>query len=370
MTKLAVVTSSRADYGILAGLIKRLDQDSQFEVEIIATGTHLSINHGMTINEIIADGFNVESKIYFETKSDEPFDLMAAVSDTQREFTHCLKRLKSECIIILGDRFEMLPLAYVAAMMGVKIIHLHGGEVTLGAIDNKIRYAISSLSDLHLVATELSKERLINAGFDRAKVVVTGALGVENSINFEKANRSEIEHKTGFKFQSKNILLTFHPETVSDLTFDDQIQIVLEALSGFPDEGKLITLPNTDPGNIIIKQYLENFKKNNVNTCIVDNLGHYLYLSAIKHVDVVVGNSSSGIIEAPALGTQTINIGSRQKGRETSSSIYECSYSIEEITRSIQKIFSQPKKIKLSDHPYYRKNTKEIIVSSIKEFMK
>ena len=369
MTKIAVFTSSRADYGLLSKLIDKLNNEIGIDVHFIVTGTHLSQKHGMTVQEIIEDGFQIYARIEVTMEEDDPVDLTNAVADLQRQIAIELKALSPDAMIILGDRFEALPAAYAAALQRIKIVHLHGGEITLGAIDNKIRFAISHLADFHLTATERSKQRLISGGIDEKYVVNTGAIGVENAMKVVKYSRAEIESKTGFRFRKNNILFTFHPETISKLSARQQINTVLDGLAYFQEAAKFISLPNADPGNQIISQCLENFSNSCSNIYFAKNFGHRLYLSLMGEVDVVVGNSSSGIIEAPALGVATVDIGDRQKGREKASSVVECGYDQMNIKRAIQKAISSKKSPPLTKHPYYQDDTCNLMVSSIKEFL-
>lgn len=368
MIKIAAVTTTRADFGLLSSLLKALRDDTDFDLKLVVTGTHLSAKHGMTINEILSDSFAVDTKISFDLSDDTPLALTISVADFTKKIAHSFDTIGPDAIIILGDRFEMLPIAYTAAMQGIAIIHIHGGELTLGAIDNKMRFAISHLADLHLTATKKSKQRLIDNGISSKQIVFTGAIGVENALNFNKSSRQKIEAETGWQFLDKNILLTFHPETLSDIKAKDQINVVLDALSNFRSAGKFISMPNADPGNQAIAQRLTAFSKKQPNVFIAQNLGHKLYLSMMNEVDVVVGNSSSGIIEAPAFGVATVNIGGRQSGREQANSIIDCSFDAEDITNSIYKAFLKGKVQALLDHPYYRQGTCNAMVSAIRGF--
>jgi len=368
MVKIVVITTTRADYGLLSSLIRALSKCSDFEISIIASGTHLFQSHGMTINEIYDDSLDVDAQIPFDLASDSPYELTTSAGPFIVNLTQYFEQIKPDAILILGDRFEMLPVAYVASMMAIKIIHLHGGEVTLGAIDNKMRFAISHLADLHLTATEQSKQRLIKAGISADNVFMTGALGVENALTMVKASRAEISKKTGIDFCDQNILFTFHPETLSDLSVDQQIVITLQALAKFNDLGKFISLPNADPGNHAIREKLIAFSENHANVHLTHNLGHYLYLSIMSEVHAVVGNSSSGIIEAPALGINTVNIGDRQKGREQAKTILQCGYNPEAIETALRQALSKRISSSVTHHPYYREGTCQIMVSVIKNY--
>ena len=368
MIKIAAVTSTRADFGLLSSLLKALRDDADFDLRLIVTGTHLSVKHGMTVSEILNDDFAIDSKIKINLNDDTPIALTASVADLTQKIARSFDSIKPDAIIILGDRFEMLPIAYTATMLGIAIIHIHGGEITLGAIDNKMRFAISHLADLHLTATKKSKQRLIDNGISSKHVVFTGAIGIENALKLTKFNRQKIEAKTGWQFLDKNILFTFHPETLSNIEAKDQINVVLDALSNFRSAAKFISMPNADPGNQTVAERLFSFSNSEPNVYITRNLGHKLYLSMMNEVDVVVGNSSSGIIEAPALGVATVNIGERQSGREQANSIINCSFDAEDIRNSIDKAFLKGNVSDLLDYPYYRQGTCKAMVSAIRDF--
>ena len=369
MTRIAAVTSTRADYGLLSRLMTALNNDPDLEFKLIVTGTHLSAKHGMTVDEISADGFAIDARISIDMDSGNAVELTASAGDLTQQMAQCFKAMKPEAVVVLGDRFEILPVAYAAAMQGIAVIHLHGGELTLGAIDNKMRFAISRLADLHLVATETSRQRLIAGGTPDEHVVMTGAPGVEHALTMAKASRQDIETRTGARFYDKNILFTFHPETMSGRAVEDQISAALTALGEFDDIGKFISLPNADPGNQVIRDQLMAFSESHPHVHLTSNLGHHLYLSLLGEVDAVVGNSSSGIIEAPALGTTTVNIGCRQEGREQAASVIQCDCTADAITSAISTALSRQDAPHLSDHPYYREGTCRIMISAIKDFL-
>ena len=261
MIKIVTVTSTRADYGLLSSLLKALRDDANFDSRLIVTGTHLSAKHGMTVNEILNDGLAIDFELKINLSDDNPVALTIATADLTKKIAHSIESIGPDAIIILGDRFEMLPVAYAAAIQNVPIIHIHGGELTLGAVDNKMRFAISHLADLHLTATKRSKQCLIDNGINSKHVVFTGALGVENALTLTKFSRHEIMAKTDGHFLEKNILFTFHPETISELDAHQQINIVLNGLERFKEAAKFITLPNADPGNNIISDRLTQFSK-------------------------------------------------------------------------------------------------------------
>ena len=369
MNKIIIVTTTRADFGLLHRLVERLGHEPGIDARLLATGTHLSADHGNTVDEITAAGFEVAIPLPMELESDHRGALTRSSAGLMDRISAVLEDQQPDAIILLGDRFEILPIAYAAVMLGVRIIHLHGGEITLGAIDNKIRNAVSSLADLHLAATRQAADRLIAAGAGQDQVAWVGAPGVENAISLNPASMDDIIATTGFTFCQRNILFTFHPETVSSISTHDQIDQTLSALSRFPGVGKFLSMPNADPGNQMIRQRLAAFRDTNPNTWLWESLGHHLYLSMMKAVDAVVGNSSSGIIEAPAFGTMTVNIGDRQKGREQAGSVITCRLDANEIEAAIAKALSGMAKPDLDNHPYYRADTTERMMAAIRAML-
>ena len=368
MINIAAVTTTRADFGLLSSLLEKLRDDPNIDFNLIVTGTHLSTKHGHTVDEIIASGFCISEKIKMAMDDDTALPLTMAAGQLTQDIAQCFDRIKPDAVILLGDRFEILPLAFAAMMQGIKIIHLHGGEITLGAIDNKIRFAVSNLADLHLTVTAQSAKLLIDGGADARHVVHVGAPGVEHALNLGTTSRTDITAATGIVFQEQNILFTLHPETVSSISVDEQIGNSLEALTQFPDVGKFISLPNADPGNSAITSALRDFAERHPNAHLTKNLGHVLYLSLLSEVDAVVGNSSSGIIEAPAFGTPTVNIGDRQKGREQAPSIIDCSFDVADIAKAITTALGNVETSNINNHPYYSENTCNVMLAAIKDY--
>ena len=366
---IAVITSSRADFGLLAPLIEQLNISPDFHLRLIVTGTHLSALHGQTVDEIIAFGLIPDYQIPMDLSDDNCTALSHEAGALIGPFAKIFESANFDAIVVLGDRFEIIPPVFAATMMGLPVIHIHGGEITLGALDNKFRYAISSMADLHLAPTRASAERLISGGVNPCNVIVSGAPGVENAISLSLTSASEIIKETGMEFAERNLLFTFHPETASSTPVKKQISITLEALSAFPETGKFISMPNADPGNKFIRQALIDFADQNPRCHLTENLGHHLYLSLLSVVDLVVGNSSSGIIEAPALGTTTVNIGDRQRGREQAPSIINADYISTAIIEAIRIGLNQKHSMAINDHPYYQPHSSSIMLNAIKAFL-
>ena len=366
---IAVITTTRADFGLLAPLIEKLNSALDFRLSLIATGTHLSAIHGHTVDEIVALGFTPDYKIPIDLSNDGRAALTSEAGVLTGSFAELFESATFDAIVVLGDRFEIIPPVFAATMLGIKVIHIHGGEITLGALDNKFRYAVSSMADLHLAPTRVAAERLILGGAIPKNVIFSGAPGVENALSITLASALEIKERTGMELAKRNLLFTFHPETVSSTSVEDQIRITLEALSAFPETGKFISTPNADPESQIIRYALRDFAAQNPRCYFTENLGHHLYLSLLSVVDVVVGNSSSGIIEAPALGTMTVNIGDRQKGREQAPSIINADYKAHTIIKAIHTGFDESHPIVIEEHPYYHSNSSSTMLNAIKAFL-
>jgi len=312
----AVVTATRAEYGLLSNLLKSLHANNQFELSIVVTGAHLSSYFGNTIDEILDDKLPVKSKIHFELKKDDPEYLTKSLGKALSLFGKELKKLHPDLLIILGDRYEMIAPVTAAVMQKIPIAHIHGGEKTTGAIDNKIRNAITQMSDFHFTATGLATENLQKMGICGKRTHFVGSLGIDKIHKMKFINRVDLENELGFVLKKKNILITFHPETLSTISGVEQVNELLFALEKFPKLGIIMTLSNADQDGQKISERIKEFSRGKQNIYISKNLGQLRYLSLLSTVDVVVGNSSSGIIEAPEIGTLTLNIGERQNGRE------------------------------------------------------
>lgn len=310
------VTATRAEYGLLSNLLKLLQSNSGFELSIIVTGTHLSSYFGNTLDEILDDKLLVKSKIPFELRKDSPEYLTGSLGKALSLFGKELKKLHPDLLLILGDRYEMIAPTTAAVMQRIPIAHIHGGEITTGAIDNKIRNAITQMSDFHFTATGLATENLQKMGICSKKIYFVGSLGIDNIQKMKFLGRADLENELGFNLKERNILVTFHPETLSTMSGVKQVDELLFALEKFPELGIIMTLSNADQDGQKISERIKKFSKGKQNVYVSQNLGQLRYLSLLSSVDVVVGNSSSGIIEAPEMRTLTLNIGERQNGRE------------------------------------------------------
>ena len=372
-----VVTGSRADYGLLKKLMKLIDADSEMKLQIIVTGSHLSSKHGLTYKEIEEDGFKISFKVEIVENIIDAQSTAKAMSKAQNEITKILIEIKPDLMVVLGDRYEILSAVISALLSGVPVAHIHGGEVTTGAFDDAIRNAITKMSHLHFTATEISRNRVIQMGEIPANTFNFGGLGVDALQSFNFLSQEEVEKNLEKKFGKKNLLVTYHPETISEKSASEQIKILLDALSLKKDINLIFTGVNADPGSGEISRAINQFVESNSNAKYYPSLGQSLYLSTLLYCDGVVGNSSSGILEVPTLKKATINIGNRQLGREMAESIINCELDSGSIANSIDEIYSENFKVVLSkvSNPYGRggaslKIYKEIKKSDLNDLVK
>lgn len=349
-----VVTGSRADYGLLKKLILKLKNNIKFNLKVLATGAHLIKKYGFTIKEIEDDGIKVDYKIDLSIKSDLPHDISKAISNGVIKFSKILAKEKVDLAIVLGDRYEIFSFAISAAIHGIPIAHLHGGEVTQGALDDAMRHSITKMSDLHFVANKIYKKRIIQLGENPERVFNVGGLGVDEIDKKKLFSKIEIEKIKKFKFYKKNLLITYHPETIKNSLYKEDFNIILKSLLKLKKTRIIFTAPNSDTGNLDIYKKINLFTKKNSNSVFFKSLGHQMYLSLINQVDAVIGNSSSGLSEVPYFKKPTINIGHRQKGRITVDSVINCRFNTKELDNKIRKIYSKnfQSKLKKVVSPY------------------
>ena len=362
------MTGSRADYGLLKRLMKLIDSDPEMKLQIIVTGSHLSSKHGLTYKEIEEDGFQIDFKVDILENIIDAQSTARAMSKAQIEITKILSEIKPDLMVVLGDRYEILSAVISAILSNVPVAHIHGGEVTTGAFDDAIRNAITKMSHLHFVATEISKNRVIQMGEEPQRVYNVGGLGVDALKNIELINKADLEKLLGHKFGENNLLITFNPETNSNLSASQQVQPLLDALSYFKDTTLIFTGVNADPGSLEILEKIEIFISKRRDAYYHQSLGQTAYLSCIQFCDGVVGNSSSGLLEVPSFKKGTINIGNRQTGRETSSSVINCSLETSAIIEAITSLYSSvyEKKLASSINPYAKQNSSHEIYRKIK----
>ena len=368
--KICVLTATRAEYGLLRSVIKKLSEDKYFDVKIVATGAHLSPDHGLTYKEIEADGFLIDKKIEILLGSDTPSSISKSIGLAMIGFADYFLESKPDGLIVLGDRYETLAVCIAAMNAQIPIFHLYGGETTEGAIDEAIRHSITKMSYLHFTTTQAYRNRVIQLGESPDRVFAVGATGVENILSESLMSKSELEDSISFKLDKDFAVVTFHPVTLEDSSAESQIKELLSALDYFKNFKFIITKANADANGRIINKYLDDYSKTNKNTIVIDSLGMKRYLSALKYAKLVIGNSSSGIVEVPSFKIPTVNIGDRQKGRIQAKSIINCEPEKEDIISAIKKALSVEflLDIKTCENPYQGENSSYKIVKYIKEF--
>lgn len=374
MRKICFITGSRADYGIMSGLMKLVKESPEAELTVIATNMHLSEKYGMTVNEIINDGFEISYRVDSMLKGDSPSDTVNSMAATMKGMAEAFSSLRPDLIVILGDRYEMLAAASAAATFNIPVAHLHGGESTEGAYDEFYRHAITKLSSIHFAATDLYAKRIVQMGENPEYIFSFGAPGVENILSSPLLPLPELEESIGFTLGDRYMVVTFHPETKSPGEEERQVRMLLESLQKFIPSGFkfLITLPNSDTGGEkVAKMLIEQATREPDYFHAVKSLGKTRFFSALKHSCAFIGNSSSGLIEAPALGIPSVNIGDRQKGRMSGSTVIHTTADVESITKAIDKALSKDFKEKISSldlpiaNPYYKPHTAENILDKL-----
>lgn len=339
--KICVVTGTRADYGLLYWLMKEIYLDSELELQIIATGMHLSPEFGLTYKEIEKD-FKIDKKIEMLLSSDTAIGISKSMGLAQISFSEAFEDLKPDIIVLLGDRYEIFSAASAAMISRIPIAHLHGGETTEGAFDEAIRHSITKMSHLHFTAAEEYKNRVIQLGEHPSRVFNVGGMGIENIKRLKLLTRDEFEKSINFKLNKKNILVTFHPVTLEKNTANKQFQELLDALDELVDTNIIFTKANSDTNGRVINQMCDEYVlKNSHKSICFTSLGQLRYLSALQFLDAVVGNSSSGLIEAPSFKIGTINIGDRQKGRIKAKSVIDSESNKTSILKSFSKLYSK-----------------------------
>ena len=362
MKKILIFTSSRADYGLFHRLIKKLRK--KFQINLVISGSHLSRKHGETIKEINDDEIKIFKKIRWSKFEDSHLNIVNNFSETLKKFSIIIKNYKFDLIILLGDRFETLSVAIAAHLFRIPIAHIHGGELTSGSIDDAMRHSITKLSSLHFVSHKEYKKRVIQLGENPKNVFVVGSLGAENIDQTKFLSKNNLEKFLKLKFLDKNILINFHPETSQLKSEKKQIKEILISLSKFKEINKIFTMPGIDKGNKFISSEISKFVKKNKNSYSFKSLGYKKYFSLMNNVDLMLGNSSSGILEMPSFKKITINLGIRQNGRLQANSIINLNISSKEIIKTIRNFYQGKYNLKLkkSKNIYYSKNTSDKII--------
>ncbi len=366
--KICFITTSRADFGILSGLIKKFKKDKSLITKLIVTGSHLSNNFGKTVIEIKNSKIKIDYKVKILKKINSDSDINKTLSITLNKFNELFNLLKPNLIILLGDRYETLGVAISALNLKIPIAHIHGGEKTTGSVDDIYRHCITKMSNLHFTSNIKYKKRINQLGEDPNYIYNVGSLGVENIKKSKFKSRKDLQRIYSLNKEKKIILVSLHPETYGFKTNKILIESTLASLRKLKNFNLIFTSSNADLGGEKFNKEIKKFVKTNKSSLFLHSLGHENYLSLLKTAELLIGNSSSGIIEAPSLKTPTINIGNRQNGREKSKSIINCEANTNKITKAITKGLSKRFYLKknIFKNPYEKSNTLDNIYKMIK----
>jgi len=368
--KICVITGTRAEYGLLHWIMRGIKDDHKLTLQVIATGMHLSPEFGLTYKEIEEDGFQIDRKVEMLTSSDTPVGIAKSIGLGLIGFADALNELKPDLIIVLGDRFEIFAAVAAALVAQIPVAHLHGGETTEGAFDEAIRHSITKMSHLHFVAAEEYRQRVIQLGEQPERIFLVGGLGIDNIKRLKLIERTKLESSLDFKFGQRNLLITFHPVTLEKATAAGQMTELLIALAELENTQLIFTLPNADTNGRELIKMVEKFVAQHSNARAYTSLGQLRYLSLINYVDGVVGNSSSGLLEAPSFKKGTINIGDRQKGRLQAASVIDCEPTRGSIKEALEKLYCSDFQMNLNKikNPYGEGGASEKVVKTIKHY--
>ena len=364
MIKIAVITTSRSDYGILSPLLRKIDTSDLLNLELIVSGSHLSKNLGYTLDEIKKDGFSNYHLVDIDIDmNNEKYKEADIIGVGLNKFSQLFKATEPDIVVVLGDRYELFSAVLSAFFLKITLAHIHGGEKTVGALDDSIRHAITKLSHIHFPATETYKKRIIQLGENANNVFNVGSLSVENIKNITFLDRNEIFKRLGLDLEKKLLLVTYHPTTLGKYKANEEIELLLHSLKQFTFTNILLTGSNADTGGIEINKKIQEYTKKRNNWFYNISLGQKLFLNILKYCDVFIGNSSSGIIEAPSFKIPVVNIGNRQEGRVFAENIISVPLKKSLIVETIQNILNNglelPKKFK---NPYDGSITSDKIV--------
>lgn len=352
--KICVVTGTRAEFGLLRWLMQEIEDTDALTLQVIATGMHLSPEFGSTYREIEQAGFNIDAKVEMLLSADTASAVTKSMGLGLIGYADAYARLAPDLVVLLGDRFEIFAAAAAAMIAGIPIAHLHGGETTEGAFDEAIRHSITKMSHLHFVAADEYRNRVIQLGEQPERVFLVGGLGIDAIKRTRLMTREALEASLNFAFGPRNLLITFHPVTLESQSSAHQMSELLKALDGLQDTHLIFTMPNADTGGRELTAMVDAFVATHPNARAYSSLGQLRYLSCMHFVDGVVGNSSSGLAEAPSMGIGTIDIGDRQRGRLRAASVIHCEPSQDQITQALRTLSSTPFKTSLAQvvNPY------------------
>ena len=372
MKRIGIMTGTRAEYGLLKPLMQEINKDNDLELYLIVSGMHLSPEFGMTYKEIEEDGFQINAKVEMLLSSDSPAGISKSIGLGVIGFADEFQRANLDMLILLGDRYEALSAAICAMVMRIPIAHLHGGELTEGAIDEGIRHSITKMSYLHFTSTEEYRRRVIQLGENPERVFCVGAIGVENIKKINLMTKEELERSIHFEIDENTVVVTYHPVTLENNTVEEQFLNLLKVLDRNPKIRMIFTKANADTNGRIVNELIDKYAaQNSERACAFMSLGQKRYLSALKYCRIVIGNSSSGIIEAPSFGKPIINIGDRQKGRICADSVINCGYTQQEIQQAMETALTEEfeNKARNCRNPYEKENTAANIISVIKDYL-
>jgi len=366
--KICVITGTRAEYGLLRWVMQGIKDDPELTLQIIATGMHLSPEFGLTYQAIEQDGFRIDRKVEMLTSSDTSVGIAKSMGLGLIGFADALNELRPDLIVVLGDRFEIFAAVATALVARIPVAHLHGGEMTEGAFDEALRHSITKMSHLHFVAAEEYRQRVIQLGEQPERIFLVGGLGIDNIKRLKLLDRAGLEASLGFKLGQKNLLITFHPVTLEEATAADQMTELLAALAELQDTQLIFTMPNADTDGRGLIKMVEQFVAQHTNARAYTSLGQLRYLSCIAHVDGVVGNSSSGLLEVPSFKKGTINIGDRQRGRLQAASVINCEPTRLGIAAALGRLYSADFQVSLSQvrNPYGEGGASEKVIAAVK----
>lgn len=368
--KISVLTATRAEYGLLKPIILALQSIDEFEVEVVVTGAHLSPEFGLTYQEIEKDNIKIGKKIEILMSSDTSVAISKSMGLAMISFAEYFDEKKPDALLVLGDRYEALAVCCVAMNAQIPIIHLYGGETTEGAIDEAVRHSITKMSYLHFTSTEQYRKRVIQLGEHPDRVFDVGAVGIENIKNMKLLSKEELQESIQFTLDKPYVVVTFHPVTLEKENAGEQFQEILSAFDRYQDFIFIFTKANADANGRIINKMIDEYVLKHGNAVAFDSLGQLRYLSALKYADMVIGNSSSGLVEVPSFKIPTVNIGDRQKGRMQAETVINCQPVEQEVYEAMLRADSAEfrKKIKEVENPYGDGNTSAKIVEVLKQY--
>jgi GDP/UDP-N,N'-diacetylbacillosamine 2-epimerase (hydrolysing) len=369
MKKICVITGSRSEYGLLKNIIQKIKNSKKLQLQLIVTGSHLSKEFGRTIDFIKKDNFFINKKFKIFNKLNKEHEVSQAISLAITKFSSCYSQLNPDIILILGDRYEIFSAAIAALFKKIPVAHLHGGERSEGAYDDSMRHAITKLSHLHFVSAKIYKKRVIQMGENPKKVFLTGSVGVTSIKKLDFLKKNQLEKKLNLKFCNKNFFIIFHPVTLEDKTYKTQMNEIAHALKNYKDFGKFFVYPSADLGGSSIIKIIKRFVEKNPNSYCFSSLDQAEYFSMVKNCNIVIGNSSSGVIEVPSLRVAVLNIGNRQDGRLKSKAIINCPPKRSIIIKNIEKLLTpmMRKKIKKIKNPYDNGDAPQKIVNILEK---